>query len=156
MFDLIYCIVSFFKKQAIVVISVFPIEHSPSAGHIVGSSINVCWIEWHMNTNKPFSAFCVYLCVVAQSCPTLRDPTDYSLPRSSVHGVFQAIVLEWIAISFSRGSSQPRARTRVSRSVDRRFAVWATREVSCLLWVCLFECVIGSFPMDPLKSVLIP
>ena len=44
---------------------------------------------------------------VAQSCPTLCDPVDCSLPGSSVHGIFQAIVLEWIAISFSRGSSQP-------------------------------------------------
>ena len=39
---------------------------------------------------------------VAQSCPTLCDPMDCSLPGSSVHGIFQAIVLEWIAISFSR------------------------------------------------------
>ena len=66
---------------------------------------------------------------VAQSCPTLWDPIDCSLPDSSVHGIFQAIVLEWIAISFSRGSSQPRARTRVSCIVDRCFTVWATREV---------------------------
>ena len=47
-------------------------------------------------------------------CPTLCDPIDYSLPVSSVHGIFQAILLEWIAISFSRGSSQPRDRTRIS------------------------------------------
>ena len=67
---------------------------------------------------------------VAQSCPTLCDPIDCSLPGSSVHGIFQTIVLEWIAISFSRGSSQPRARTRVSCIVDRRFTVWATREVN--------------------------
>ena len=45
---------------------------------------------------------------VAQSCLTICDPMDYSLPGSSVHGVFQARILEWIAISFSRGSSQPR------------------------------------------------
>ena len=38
---------------------------------------------------------------VAQSCPTLRDPMDYSLPGSSVHGIFQARVLEWGAIAFS-------------------------------------------------------
>ena len=38
---------------------------------------------------------------VTQSCPTLCDPMDYSLPGSSVHGIFQAIVLKWIAISFS-------------------------------------------------------
>ena len=50
-----------------------------------------------------------------------------SLPGSSVYGIFQAIVLEWIAISFSRGSLQPGDRTGVSHIVDRRFTVWATR-----------------------------
>ena len=58
---------------------------------------------------------------VAQSCPTLCDSIDCSLPGSSVHGIFQAVVLEWIAISFSRGSSQPRGRTQVSHIVDKRF-----------------------------------
>ena len=67
---------------------------------------------------------------VTQLCLTLCDPMDCSLPGSSVHGIFQAIVLEWIAISFSRGSSQPRERTQVSRIVDRCFTVWATREVA--------------------------
>ena len=62
-------------------------------------------------------------------CSTLYDPMDSSLPGSSVHGIFQAIVLEWFAISFSKGSSWPRDRTQVSRIVDRRFAVWATREL---------------------------
>ena len=42
---------------------------------------------------------------VAQSCPTLCDPMDCSLPGSSVHRIFQARVLEWVASSFSRGSS---------------------------------------------------
>ena len=64
----------------------------------------------------------------AQSCLTLCDPMDCSLQGSSVHGIFQARVLEWIAISFSRGSSQPRDRTRVSSTAGRRFTVWATRE----------------------------
>ena len=68
-------------------------------------------------------------CEVAQSCPALCDPMDCSLPGSSVHGIFQTIVLEWIAISFSKGSSQPRDRTQVSCIVDRRFTVWATKEV---------------------------
>ena len=45
---------------------------------------------------------------VAQSCLTLCDPMDRNLPGSSIHGIFQARVLEWVAISFSRGSSQPR------------------------------------------------
>ena len=64
---------------------------------------------------------------VTQSCPTLCDPMDCGLPGSSDHGIFQARILEWVAISFSRGSSQPRARTWVSCSVGRCFTVWATR-----------------------------
>ena len=65
---------------------------------------------------------------VAQSCPTLCDPMDCSLPGSSIHRIFQARVLEWAVISFSRGSSQSRDQTRVSRTADRCFTVWATRE----------------------------
>ena len=45
---------------------------------------------------------------VAQSCPTLCDHMDCSLPGSSIHGIFQPRILEWVAISFSRRSSQPR------------------------------------------------
>ena len=65
---------------------------------------------------------------VAQSCPTLCNPMDCSLSGSSVHGIFQARVLEWIAISFSRGSSRPRNRTQVSHIAGRCFIIWATRE----------------------------
>ena len=53
---------------------------------------------------------------------------DCSLPGFSDHGIFQARVLEWVAISFSRESSQPRDRTRVSRIVGRRFILCATRK----------------------------
>ena len=68
------------------------------------------------------------MAVLTQSCPTLHDPVDCSLPGSSVHGVLQARVLEWFAISFSRRSSQPRDRTQVSRIAGRCFTIWATRE----------------------------
>ena len=65
---------------------------------------------------------------VAQSCLTLWDPMDYSLPGSSLHGILQARVLEWVAISFSRGSSRPRDRTQVYCIPGRCFNLWATRE----------------------------
>ena len=52
---------------------------------------------------------------VAQSCPTLCDPIDGSPPGSAVPGILQARILEWVTISFSRGSSQPRDRIWVSR-----------------------------------------
>ena len=49
----------------------------------------------------------IYVCVcsVTKSCPTLCDPMDYSLPGSSVHGILQARILEWVAMPSSRGSS---------------------------------------------------
>ena len=65
---------------------------------------------------------------VTQLCPTLCDPVDYSPPGSSVHGILQARILEWVAISFSRGSSRPKDQTQVSRIAGRRFNLWATRE----------------------------
>ena len=60
---------------------------------------------------------CVCVCVYTkslQSCPTLCDPMDCSPPSSSVHGILQARILEWVAMPSSRGSSQPRDQTRVS------------------------------------------
>ena len=71
-----------------------------------------------------------YLCVcvnvkvlVAQSCLTLCDPMDCSLLGSSVQGILQARILEWVAISFSRGSPQPRDRTLVSYTAGRFFII---------------------------------
>ena len=71
---------------------------------------------------------------VAQSCLTLCNPINCSLPGSSIHGIFQARVLEWVAISFSRGSSQPRDWTQVSHIACRRFTIWATREAQLFTW----------------------
>ena len=53
-------------------------------------------------------------CLVTKSCLTLCNSIDYSLPSSSVHGILQARTLEWVAISYLRGSSQPRDRTHNS------------------------------------------
>ena len=61
--------------------------------------------------------------LAAQLCLTLCDPMDYSPLGSSIHGIHQARILEWIAITFSRGSSWPRVHT-----AGRFFTVWATRE----------------------------
>ena len=65
---------------------------------------------------------------VAQSCLTLCDTMDCSLSGFSIHGIFQARVLEWVAISFSSGSSWPRDQTWVSCIAGRHFTHWATRE----------------------------
>ena len=63
----------------------------------------------------------------AQSCPTVCDPMDCRLPGSSVHGIFQERILQWVAISYSRGSSQPRNWTCVScigRRIFYQYATW--------------------------------
>ena len=72
---------------------------------------------------------CVCVCASHQSCLTLSDPMDCNLQSSSVHEILQARILEWVAISFSRGSSWPRDRTQVEQTIAGRFlTIWATRE----------------------------
>ena len=68
--------------------------------------------------------------LVTQSCPTPWDPMDWSPPGSSVPGILQARILEWVATPFSRGSSQPRVWTQVSYVAGRFFTVWATRDAT--------------------------
>ena len=65
---------------------------------------------------------------VAQLCLTLCNPMACSAPGSSVHGILQARTLEWVAISSSRGSSQPRDRTQVCCIAGRFFTICATKE----------------------------
>ena len=70
------------------------------------------------------------LCILgALSPPTLCDPMDCSSSGCSVRGILQTRMLEWVAISFPRGSSQPRDGTLVSHIAGRLFTIWATREV---------------------------
>ena len=59
--------------------------------------------------------------LVTQLCPTLCNPMDCSPPGSSIHGILQARIVEWVAISFSRGSSQPRDQTCISCITGRFF-----------------------------------
>ena len=85
------------------------------------------WTEVGMDSKEV--CVCVCVCVlVAQSC-WLCDPMDCSLPGSSVHGILQARILEWVAITFSRGSSQSRDQTWVCCIAGRFFTVWVTKEV---------------------------
>ena len=111
-------------------------------------------IYLQINIRKPLSEI-----EVAQSCLTLCDPMDCSLSGSSVYGIFQARVLEWIAISFSRESSRSRNRTPVSHIAGRRFTIWATREALAsssrnhfslpisLLWASGFTALILETPV---------
>ena len=76
------------------------------------------------SSSRSLSYLCA--CLVAQLCLTLCNPMDCSPPGSSVHGIFQARILEWVAIPFSRRSSQPRDWTWISWTAGRFFTIWAT------------------------------
>ena len=95
-------------------------------------SILLQWPEWTKTVIVRVIIIVVFFfkVLVTQSCPTLCDPMDCSPPGSSVHGILQARILEWVAMSFSRGSSQPRDWTWVSCTAGRFFTIWATREDS--------------------------
>ena len=105
---------------------------------LLAGSLSLTWILYAgtpqssiLNNLFSISTFSVCVCVcarVSQSCPTLCDPMDCSPPHSSIQGILQARILEWVAIPFSKGSSQPRDRTWVSCIAGRFFTVWAPRE----------------------------
>ena len=78
----------------------------------------------------------ICVCACAQVCLTLCDPMDCSPPDSSVHGILQARILEWVTVLFSKGSSQPRDRTLVSCIAGGFSTIWATREayLMVLFW----------------------
>ena len=110
--------------------------------HIPQNQRNNCWPTIcfsHWETLSMCVCVCtrVYVCVCTRvrvcvhSVLTLGDPMNCSPPGSSVHGIFQARILEWVAIFFYRGSSQPRDRTGISciSYVGRQvffFTSWAT------------------------------
>ena len=80
---------------------------------------------------------CVCVCVhmlVAQLCPTLCDPVDCNPSGFSIHGILQARILEWVAMPLSRGSSQSRNWSSVSKG--RFITIWATREALSVCYNC--------------------
>ena len=91
-------------------------------------------------------------CSVTQSCPTLCDLMDCSLPGSSVHGIFQARILEWVAISFSRGSYQPRDQTHICSGRQILYH-WTTWEAHTILNDILFLCRQASWHKVSQKAI---
>ena len=96
-------------------------------------------IHWSLSD----STLCV--CLVAQLCPAFCE--RYSMPGSSVHGILQARILEWVAMPSSRGSSLPRDQTQVSRTAGGFFTDWATGEAE-EYWVGSLSLLQGSTPWD--------
>ena len=93
-------------------------------------------VVFYLNlTNYPM----LLLLLAAQSCPTLCSPRDCRPPGSSVHGILQARILEWVAIPFSRGSSQSRDGTWVFCIAGRFLTIWATTQGCSQMPFCLWS-----------------
>ena len=86
--------------------------------------------------------------LVAQSCSTLLDPMDYSLPGNPIHGILQARILEWVAISFSRASSQPRDLTQISRIAGKLLTVEPDQREAWSIEVMMMRMTI-TIPVQP-------
>ena len=99
--------------------------------------LHIVCIEVHYLICKYFLCGLLFIflvvvgCLVTKLCPT--PAMDCSLPGSSVHGILQAGILEWVSTSLSRGSSRPRDQTQVSCITGRWFTNWAMKEAEQLL-----------------------
>ena len=92
---------------------------------------------------------------VAQLCPSLCDPMNYSPPGSSVHGIHHARILEWVAILFSKGSLQLWHGTQVSYIAGGFFTSWATKEAQEYTGVGSLFLLQGIFPTQELNQSLL-
>ena len=99
-------------------------------------NMGVCWKAWNIQEKAWMVSSGLLICLVATLCPALCNPVDCSLPGSSVHEISQARILEWFAISFSRGSFWLRDWTPVSCFDRGILYCWATREAH-KLWLIL-------------------
>ena len=100
--------------------------------HAVHSLLVYLCYQMGLSYRLSFIAITFTLCIpqvlVTQRCPTLCDPMDCNSSGTSVHGIIQARILEWVATSFSSESSKPRDWACVSCIAGGFFIIWATRE----------------------------
>ena len=88
---------------------------------------NVCEMRWICDSAHKLLISFICMCLVAKLCLTLCYPMDCNLPGSSVYGIFQARIVEWIAISLCRGSSQPRdwiCTSCIGKQILYQWATW--------------------------------
>ena len=112
-------------SDALQLYSIRAVYFRKTTGHKLYQFV-IKYIVWNKFTWQQRLSFPRDSCMHAQLCPTLCNPRDCSLPGSSIHGIFQARILQWVAVPFSTGSSQPRDWTQVSHIADWFFTVWTT------------------------------
>ena len=110
------------------------LHHHPTTSKIQPPSLTAIYSESPEKSQTVQPVFLMDVLVAVkytQLCQTLCGPMDSSPPGPSVHGILQVRILEWVAISFCRGSSQPRDWIWVAHFVSRLFTDWTTREDQC-------------------------
>ena len=117
----------------------------PPSQHPIPGLPRESWVPLELGPS-PSPGSRTVLCLVPELCPTLCNPMDCSPPGSSVHGVLQARVLEWVAISFSRGSSQSRDQSRVccNSCLGRRIVLPLSHMGSLFLNISIYMILEGS------------
>ena len=98
------------------------------SGERMLEGLSLLYLDFHLIPVFSKSSWFAVVKSLVRLCPTLCHPVDCSPPGSSVYGILQARILEWVAISFSRGSSWPKDGTQVSCIAGKHFNLWATRE----------------------------
>ena len=119
----------------------FPIFTFPPSPEVTCFLKLTCIIPMRGFISLVYVAVCIYIFSIigglaAKSCPTLCNPMDCGPPGFSVHGISQARILKWVAISFFTGSSPPRDWTWVSCFTGRFFTNWATRAALSIFRCC--------------------
>ena len=110
---------------------------------------------WGRDGKAGLNATCAMLRLAAQSCLTLCDPVDCNSPGSSVHGILQARILEWVTMPSSKESSQLRDLTQVSHIAGRFFTAWATRDATYLNLIARKELGHASCLRDTWEQLLL-
>ena len=137
------------KDPVLLIFSILPFSmfkfHPQAALPSLNWKSTVCSVLSHSHTGSETESLLqnhkkinpkLWLSEVTQSCLTLCDPMDCSLPGSSIQGIFQARVLEWGAISFSRRSPWCRGWTQVSCVVGRHFTILTTKWIKAWYLIC--------------------
>ena len=116
--------------------SVLPLCWIPLTNHLRWSYVLQHWLTvlWTYSLTLCSRMFGLSFTLCAQSCPAPCDPVDCGPPASTVHGILQARIPEWVVIPYSRGSSPPRDQTCISCIVRQILYYWATWEARVLLY----------------------
>ena len=130
-FQEFYCLKDFFTFRSLIHFEITFVKN-------IKSILILFFFFWHLDVQSLWHHVLKWNEEVTQLCPTLCGPVDCSLPGSSVHGVLQARILEWVAVSFSRGTFQSRHWTQVQTIFfPQHVFASSSKMLTMFIWVSL-------------------